>query len=157
MIPAILLPLIAKLVPDVVGHFYGNRAAEASTLAMGAVQKITGSSDPAEQVRALESNTEAANALALGLRRLHLEEMKLANEDRANARQREVATGDHWTPRVLALLFTIALCAVMWVVLSWVDVTPGQKELANLIVGFLFAKIGTILDYYFGASVKSGR
>jgi hypothetical protein len=79
---------------------------------------------------------------------------KLANEDRANARQREIATGDVWTPRILAYMLTTGFFLVLGAVMAW-----GVPESARDTVNLLLGSLGTVwlgaMAYYHGTTAGS--
>lgn len=103
-----------------------------------------------EQLLALKT---AENQFVIRMRELDLDLERIAQEDRANAREREVKTGD-WTPRVLAAAVTLGFFGV----LSWMIVygLPGNGGEAMLVMlGTLGTSWGAIMNYYFGSSAGS--
>jgi len=81
---------------------------------------------------------------------------KLAADDRANARDREIKTGDSWTPRVLAALFVAGWFFVQWFLLNHV-VPAEMREIVMRSLGTMDMALGLILGYYFGSSASSHR
>jgi hypothetical protein len=75
-------------------------------------------------------------------------------EDRANARQREITTGDVWTPRILAYLMTVGFFGVLGAVMAW-----GVPESARDTVNLLLGSLGTVwlgaMSYYHGTTAGS--
>ncbi|MEW6562742.1 MAG: hypothetical protein AB1400_05850 [Pseudomonadota bacterium] len=108
-----------------------------------------------EQVDALKQ-ADADFALkmkALGI--AHIEELeRVAAGDRADARQREIKTGDSWTPRILAAVVVIGYLAVQWFVLSHI-VAQEMREIVLRSMGTLDMALGLVLGYYFGSSSGS--
>lgn len=85
---------------------------------------------------------------------------KMATEDRASARAREVTTKDNWTPRVLAGVVVFAFLFVVWKVLS--GTVEGMKDpnttvLIGTLIGYVSAKADQVVGYYFGSSASSER
>ena len=78
---------------------------------------------------------------------------KLEVEDRASARAREVALRD-WTPKVLAITFTLAFFAILWFLLGH-EIPQSNKEIILILLGALAGAVTTILTYYFGSSRSS--
>lgn len=81
---------------------------------------------------------------------------EIAASDRANARDREVRTGD-WMPRLLAALVLVAgFGAEGWLLVHGAPQTvPG--ELVGRILGTLDAAVMLVLAYYFGSSSGSAQ
>jgi hypothetical protein len=76
---------------------------------------------------------------------------KIAADDRASARDREVKTGDVWTPRALAVMVITGYAFVQWFVLNNI-VPPDMREIVLRSMGTLDAALGLVLSYYFGSS-----
>jgi hypothetical protein len=80
---------------------------------------------------------------------------KLASTDRANAREREIKTGDSWTPRIIASLIIVGWFSIQWYLLRHVIPTE-MREIIMRTLGTLDMALGLVLGYYFGSSA-SGR
>jgi hypothetical protein len=79
---------------------------------------------------------------------------ELAPTDRASAREREVKSGDSWTPRILASLIVMAWFAIQWHLL--VHIIPQEmREIVMRTLGTLDMALGMVLGYYFGSSASS--
>lgn len=80
---------------------------------------------------------------------------EIAAADRNSARQREIATGDVWTPRLLAA-FVVGLTIILegYVMLNGLPNTVNE-----IIVGRILGTLDTasmmVLAYYFGSSASS--
>lgn len=81
---------------------------------------------------------------------------KIAAEDRANARDREIKTGDSWTPRILGAVVVIGYLLVQWYILSHI-VPQEMREIVLRSMGTLDMALGLVLGYYFGSSAGSAR
>lgn len=92
-----------------------------------------------------------------GMKELDVDLERIAMADRASARRREAATGDSWTPRVLAFFTLGAFFACVWLVfkgaISGMD--GAQIALVGGVVGYASAKADTVVGYYFGSSSQS--
>lgn len=110
--------------------------------------------DPALLVKLREVDLEFKKTLVdAGIK---LEE--LAALDRANARDREIRTSDHWTPRVLASAVIGGFLGCIYAVFS--GYVQGLKDpmiagLIGTLIGYTSAKADTIVSYYFGSSASS--
>lgn len=85
---------------------------------------------------------------------------RIAAGDRASARDREVKTGDSWTPRAIAGIVVLGFLWAVYYVLS--GRVAGLKDTATVgmigtLVGYLSAKADTVVGYYFGSSASSDR
>jgi hypothetical protein len=75
-------------------------------------------------------------------------------EDRANARQREIMTGDVWTPRILAYLLTVGFFGVLGAVMAW-GVPESTRDTVNLLLGSLGTVWLGAMSYYHGTTAGS--
>lgn len=78
---------------------------------------------------------------------------EIASADRANARDREVKTGDSWTPRILASLMIIGWFTIQWYLLKHV-IPAEMREIIMRTLGTLDMALGLVLGYYFGSSAS---
>jgi len=81
---------------------------------------------------------------------------QIAAGDRANAREREIKTGDTWTPRVLAGVVIVGWFLVQWFLLTRL-VPEANREVVVRGLGTLDMAVGLTLGYYFGSSASSAR
>lgn len=110
----------------------------------------------AEQLLVLKQ-TDQAFALqmqALGFKQL-LDMEALLVGDRANAREREIKTGDN-TNKVLAAVIVLAWAVVNVVVLKY-PVPGGSEQLVARMLGTMDAALMCVLYYYFSSSAGSNR
>ncbi len=100
---------------------------------------------------------QAENAFAERMRELDIDLERIANEDRASARDREIKTGD-WMPRVLAFVVVGGfMLTVFLVLLGYVDGMrdPLMATTVGTLIGFVSAKCEQVVAYYFGSSAGS--
>jgi len=85
----------------------------------------------------------------------HVEELeKLAVDDRASARNLQIATKSRTAPLlswVIVLSFTLAVVAILR---GWGKV---EEAFAGTLVGYLAANCNQVISYYFGSSAGSDR
>lgn len=95
---------------------------------------------------------------AVQMKQLGIEQVedltKIAADDTANARQREIATKD-WFPRVLALGVVIACLAGEGLYFRYGTPSNASPELIGRILGTLDTALTLVLGYYFGSSAGS--
>lgn len=88
------------------------------------------------------------------LKELDIDLERLAVADRSSARRREAATGDSWTPRVLAVLTLGMFGGCVWWAftgdMSTLD--AAQSGIIGGVIGYASAKADTVVGYYFGGS-----
>jgi hypothetical protein len=106
-----------------------------------------------EQLLALK---KAEQDFLLDCRRLEIDVTKIQAADRADARSREVKTGDSTTPRLLAGLVMGLYIAVQYFLLTEV-IEPTMREIVMRSLGTLDAAVGLVLGYYFGSSIGSAK
>lgn len=88
------------------------------------------------------------------MKELDVDLERIAMTDRASARKREVATGDSWTPRVLAVLVIALFGFCVWWAFTG-DVAAmdaAQIGIIGGVIGYASAKADTVVGYYFGSS-----
>ena len=95
---------------------------------------------------------------AVKMKELDIDLEKLHQLDRASARDREVKTGDRWTPRVLAGVIVFGFLMTVYMVLS--GYVEGLKDpvaagLIGTLIGYVSAKADQVVSYYFGSSAGS--
>jgi hypothetical protein len=135
-------------------------------VAIRAVGQAFGLQDAAEpQVAAAVANASPQDLLALkqadqqfrkDMAALGIDLERIAAEDRASARDREIKTGDSWTPRILAAVVVLGYLAVQWYILAHV-VPQEMREIVLRSMGTLDMALGLVLGYYFGSSAGSAE
>ena len=83
---------------------------------------------------------------------------KIAAADRDSARQREINTGDHITPRILAGVIVGSFLYMVYYTLS--GRVEGLKDPAiavsiGTLIGYVSAKADQVVSYYFGSTASS--
>jgi len=81
---------------------------------------------------------------------------EIASADRASARDREIKTGDNWTPRGLALIVVTGWMTVQWFLLNHV-IDDTMRELIARVLGTLDGALMLVLSYFFGSSSSSAQ
>jgi hypothetical protein len=103
-----------------------------------------------EQVLALKQADNAFKQFCLDN---ELQLLKVDDDDRASARQRQASMKD-WTPTVLALLVTVGFFGMMSV-MTFRDLPIDNKDMLNVMLGSLGAAWVAVVSYYFGSSAGS--
>jgi len=88
--------------------------------------------------------------------RLGVDIAKIEAGDRADARQREVLTGDHWTPRVLSGVVTVGFFGILFWILRFGVPEVGSDALLVMLGSLGTAWIGC-MTFYFGTTSGSAR
>lgn len=105
----------------------------------------------ADQITKLK---EAEQAFAQKMKELDINIIQIAAADLASARQREMTTGDHLTPRVLAVLVSVGFFGILgWMLNN--AIPPTGKEALLVMLGALGTGWTAVLSYYFGSSAGS--
>ena len=104
-----------------------------------------------EQLLALK---KAEQDFTVRMRELDIDLERISNEDRANARDREIKTKD-WTPRLLAAAITVGYFGVLFFMLLNGLPTTGGSEAMLVMLGTLGTAWGGVVAYYFGSSAGS--
>lgn len=87
------------------------------------------------------------------LERLHVEKVKIHQEDRESARDREVKIGGN-TITVLASIIIIGFLATAGIVLlTDIKLTGEQGAIIGTVIGYISAKADQVVSYYFGSSL----
>jgi len=98
---------------------------------------------------------QAEQQFILDMKKLDVDIEKLHADDRANAREREVKTGDK-TPAILAGVITIGFFGILGYMLKYGTPEHGGEALL-ILLGALGAAWGSVVQYYYGSSAGSAR
>lgn len=158
-----IAPFICKALP--LPPPLGNLAATALQSALGTPQNDPDSLHAAlatatpEQIIAITNaeQTFAAQMKQMGFE--HIEDLeKIAADDRASARGREIALRDK-TPQVLAygygLIFLFTLSGFVCLAIWHIVVDPSIKTSIDILLGVLVGMVLGSKEYYFGSSTGS--
>lgn len=141
-------PLAGLATKAIVGALgLGDGASEAE------IAKAVAGATP-EQLLALK---QADNKLVVDLETLGVERERIAQADRASARDREARVMD-FTPKVLATVIIGGFLATVYMVLAgYVDglKDPLTAALVGTLIGYVSAKADQVVAYYFGSSASS--
>lgn len=91
--------------------------------------------------------------MALELAKQAYKEVELEMQDRASARQREMAVKDY-TPSGLAFVVTVAYGFIQYYLLTHI-IAAEMREIIMRTLGTLDMALGMVLGYYFGSSLGS--
>jgi hypothetical protein len=101
---------------------------------------------------------QAENDFAAKMQQLNIDLEKIAAEDRASARAREIAVKDK-TPTILAYGYTLGyflvLAFLIYLGSRGKQLDGASKDLVNVLLGILSAAEVAIIAYYFGSSSGS--
>ncbi len=157
-----VIKTVAPWIGTALGGPLGGMALEAAASAFGIPDKTTEALKVAvsgaspEQMLVLKTADQkfAADMQSLGF--AHIEALEnLSNDDRANARQREVEVKDI-TPTVLAYGVTLGFFAVLGAIM-FADIPPSGRDVLNIMLGSLGTAWTGVVAYYFGSSSGSDR
>jgi hypothetical protein len=162
-----IIKTVAPWIGTALGGPLGGLAVEAAAAAFGLTEKTTdavkqalGGATP-EQMLALKKADQdfAVQMQALGFKQVADLE-KIAADDRASARSREIQTGDRLTPRLLAGIIVGGFLTMVWYVLSGQVSAlkdPVAAGLIGTLIGYVSAKADQVVSYYFGSSAGSAE
>lgn len=144
---------IVSLAPTVAGFLGGPLAGSIATV----VAKTLGVSE--EELSKINPDDpeikvklqQLENDMRMEMYRIDAQLFNTEVTDRDSARNREIQLKD-WTPSILAYLYTFGAFAYVYAI-SYHNLTL-DKEYITLILGWLFAKSSTVVDYYLGTSHK---
>lgn len=105
-----------------------------------------------DQMAALQKADHDFQAQMAQMNFQHLEDLeKIAADDRASARNREITAHDSWTPRLIAAIVVIGWLCVQSFLLAHV-VSADMRDIVSRLLGTLDAALMLVLSYYFGSS-----
>ena len=154
--------LVGSIAPTIATALGGPLAGAATSAVSKAVLgKADGTDDEIAQAVALGGTDilakikETDNSFAARMKELDIDLAKIASNDRADAREREVKTKDN-TPRVLAAVIVGGFFAVL-ALIAFVVIPDAAQQPINLLLGALTALLIQVGNYYFGSSAGSSR
>lgn len=118
------------------------------------IAKVVAQADPDTLLKLKQAEQE----FQLKLKELEIDLERLAVEDRASARKRQVETGDR-TPTILAYIYTFMFFAVLAfqavAAFQGLEIPQGVQRTLDTTLGALFAMLFASKDYFFGSSIGS--
>ena len=96
---------------------------------------------------------KADQEFAIALRETHLEEQRIDADDRANARNRQIAMND-WTPSALGALIIFGFFIVLGVMVAR-RLPAGAETEFSIMLGALATMTAAVVNYFFGSSAGS--
>lgn len=154
-----LLGTLAPTIGTALGGPLGGLAGNVLANALG-----TGDSAKAEELllagkpETLLALKQAEQAFLLEMEKLGLQREQLVVDDRKNAREREIKTGD-MTTRNLAYITVVGFFAVLgaqfYLAFNGVVIPEGAQRTIDITTGVLFGMMFAVKDYYFGSSSGS--
>jgi hypothetical protein len=172
-------PIIAvatALLPELIRIIGGDRAGTAATQVADAVRTITGTDDPAEAQRTIETDPAKATELRVKLAEIAVEQQKAQLEAEDKRRQAELEelktrTADtqgargtmiqaiqagSWTAWGAPLMSTIITLGFFVVVTLMIfGRTPDNNNLLNIVIGALVASFTAVVNFWLGSSQGS--
>lgn len=156
-----ILGTVAPWAATTLGGPLGGLAVEALSNAFGLTEKteealkaaVSGAT-PEQMIAAAAADKELAYKLKeLGF--THIEKLEaLAVQDRQNARDREIKTGDHFTPRAIAFVVICGFFGIL-LVMMFHGIPPDAKEPALIMLGSLGAAFSGVIAYFYGSTSGS--
>lgn len=151
-----VLKTVAPLLGTAIGGPFGTLAGTAISAALGTTDdKSTEDALLAATPDKLISLRAAESDFKLKMRELDISEEKLAFDDTASARQREIDVKDH-TPAVLAYFVTAGFFFTLGYMLVYGKPAIGG-DVMLVMVGSLGTAWATIIAYYYGSSSSAAR
>lgn len=157
-----IIPVLGQLAPNIASMIGGPIAG----MAVSAVAKALGmapekAKDPAQIIAAVQGLTfEQAAALkkadadfAVQMKNLELDPERLANADRADARNMQIKVQD-WTPKALGIAVTIGFFSLIGV-LCMFTIPQENIRVVDVMLGSLGTAFLTVVAFYFGSSASS--
>jgi len=146
-----LLPTIGNLIGGPLGGMAVDCAAKAlgmgDTTADKVKKALTSGNLTADQIAALQA---ADLQLKTRMAELGIDAEKLAQADRASAREMQVQTGSR-TPAVLASFVTVGFFGIL-IGLMTGDLKTWDNSGLQMLIGSLGTSWGMVVSFYFGAS-----
>ena len=149
--------LIGQIAPTIAGAIFGpvgGLAAKALTQALGLndgashedIENAILNATP-EQLAAIK---RADNDFKVQMKQLDIDLVKIAADDRANARNYAIQTHD-LTPRFLAVVIVVCYGLAQYFLFTHV-IDPSMRELVARVLGTIDGALMLVLSYYFGSS-----
>lgn len=157
-----IMPVLGQLAPNIATMIGGPVAG----MAVSALAKALGmtpeqAKDPAQIIAAVQGMTpevaaqikKADQDFAISMKKLELDPERLANADRANARDMQIQTKD-WAPSALAIAVTVGFFGLIGV-LCLFTIPQENIRVVDVMLGSLGTAFLTVVAFYFGSSASS--
>jgi hypothetical protein len=137
--------------------------AQASVAEVAAAAKAASSLQiaAAEQDAQLRLRQNSIGSLAdLAVNKTRLADDKVAAEDRANARVRQITLHDQtntWLAYAVTGMFFVLIVLLLFAPLLKIDIESGLKDLLFTLLGVVATGWANIIGYYFGSSAGSAQ
>lgn len=138
---------LAGMAVDVIGNAFGMKDATKDQIK----EVLSSGNLTADQIAAIK---QAEAELKIKLKELDIKLEEIHAKDRDSARQMAAATGDVYTPRVIAVIVFIIWASVQYKVFNG-TIPPEMKELVARVLGTLDAVLMAVIYYYYGSSSGS--
>ena len=153
-IPAIIAGLITAA-PSIARLIGGEKAGRAADTVAGIAEAVTGKQGM-DAVEAIKADPGLAVEFEREVRRHEKEIIALANEDRADARARDIEMrrigGANWRADILAIGAMIGLVALIWTLL-FVNIPHGPaRDVLLMLSGALVTICKDVYQFEFGSS-----
>jgi hypothetical protein len=153
-IPAIIGALISAA-PTVARLIGGNKAGKAADAAVKIAESVTGKKGM-EAAKAIQADPNLAMRFEEAVMAQEVTLLRLANEDRADARSRDVEMrrlgGTNWRADILAVGAMIGLVALIWTLL-FVEIPAGPaRDVLLMLSGALVTIVKDVYQFEFGSS-----
>jgi len=154
MIPALITGLIS-VAPAIARLIGGNKAGKVADKVVGIAETVTGKSG-LDAVEAIQADPGLALQFEQAVMDQEKELLRLANEDRKDARARDVElrrlTGRNWRADVLAIGAMLGMIALIWTLL-FVNIPNGPaRDVLLILSGALVTIVKDVYQFEFGSS-----
>jgi lysozyme family protein len=181
-----MLPLIglaATYIPDLIKLIAGDKAGTVAAAVSQTVTDITKTTDPAEAMKTLQSDAQAASDLRARLAQIALNAQQAQNDEADRTRQDTLATlqaalgdtkdarggmvalaaahsGIAWGAPVVSLVVTIGFFAILALLVFYsraisADSGATVTQILNISVGTLATGFATVINFWLGSSQGS--
>lgn len=157
LIPA-ALGIAAEVLPGLVRHLAGDKAAKVAQTITSTAQAVTGAKSPEDALEILAGSTEKQRELRLKLAELQLKLDQAEQADRQDARAltRSLAsekTAIAWAAPILSAIILLAFAGMIYLVV----VTPAESssQVAQILLGALASMAIQVTNFWLGSSRSS--
>ena len=139
-------PLAGMATKAIAGALLGDENASQADIEMA----VAGATpDDLIKLKQLDSEFE------LKMAKIGVDLKRIAADDRASARQREIDTKDN-APKILATVIVVGFFTTLGCI-AFATIPPAAMQPINILLGALTAMLTQVGNYYFGSSAGSAR